>query len=168
LKKRADEEGDGDPTDPAVTAKYLPPFTLLAMAAALVLGGCASAPSGVIAGVKVPADATVAIFSTPVLPYDGFDVNGKFLDFLRSSGLTPTSIADSTFVLRIGFKQADPSPVECTITLLQDGKTVLTAAGTSAAELKLDPDASGEREREAAERASAFEAAARSFEARAR
>lgn len=135
---------------------------------AFLLAGCASAPSGKIAGVAMPPDATVAIFSTPNYPYDGFDVTGNFLDTLRKYGLTPTSRADSTFVLQIGFREVEGLPVVCSLVLQRDGKPVVSAGGTGRVVANARPDTASAGDRAAAARASAFQAAVRDFEAKAR
>ena len=143
------------------------PLFSLGLLAALILAGCASAPSGTIAGLKVPADSTVALFCTPVYPLDGIDVEGHFLDFLRGCGLKPTNKADANFVVQIGFPP-DSSPVVCTLVLLQGGKPVISVTGTSAPPKGADADGLSDRDRQAIDRVSAFQDAARKFEARAR
>jgi hypothetical protein len=150
----------------ATSSRHLALFGLMT---ALFVAGCATAPSGAIAGVKVPEDATVALFSTPNYPYDDFDTDGVFLDFLRKCGLSPMSKADATFTVQIGFKRTDPSSVTCSLVLLHAGQAVISASGVSSPPPKVDPDAplTGS-EKAAAERISAFRAAARNFEAKAR
>jgi hypothetical protein len=138
------------------------------MMAALLLAGCASMSSNTIAGIKVPADATVAFFCTPAYPLDGLDTDGQFLDFLRGRGLTPTSKPDTSFVVQIGLKQLDPSTFVCTLALLHGGQQVISTEGTTAAKVKGEVEAPNPAEQLAADRASAFRAAAQSFEAKAR
>ena len=116
----------------------------------------------------MPPDSSVALFCTPALPLDGIDTDGQFLEFLRSRGLTPTSKSDAGFVVQIGFKSADASTYACTIVLLHEGQPVISVSGTTAAKVKAEVDAPNDRELQAAERASAFRAAAQSFEAKAR
>lgn len=116
----------------------------------------------------VPADANVAIFSTPYYPYDGIDLDGSFLAVLRKYGLTPSSKADASFVLQIGFTQPDPAIVVCSLVLLKQGKPVLSVRANHRDTAAPDPGAPGERDREAANRVAAFLAARQIFEARAR
>jgi hypothetical protein len=133
--------------------------------AALLLGGCAMIPSSTIAGTKVPADATVAIFCTPNYPYDGLDLDGSFLGFLHNHGLTATNQADAPFLLQIGFKPSGPSTVVCTLALQQGGRTLVSVSATNPSiETELPPG----RDRDAANRTSAFRAATQEFEAKAR
>jgi hypothetical protein len=143
-------------------------FALGGMMAALLLAGCATMSSNTIAGIKVPADSSVALFCTPTYPLDGLDTDGQFLDFLRSRGLTPTNKADTGFVVQIGLKQADPSTFVCTLVLLHGGQPVISASGTTGTKVKAEVDAPNPAEQLAADRASAFRAAAQIFEAKAR
>jgi hypothetical protein len=150
-----------------MTAKSLNPLRLSRIAAALLLAGCATAPSGKIAGVAVPADSPVAIFSTPYYPYDGIDLDGSFLGVLRKYGLAPSSKVDAPFVLQIRFTQPDAATVVCSLALLAQGKPLVSASGSHRDLAAADPGAPGEKDREAADRVSAFLAARQDFEARA-
>jgi hypothetical protein len=145
----------------------MPPKTaiIFGMLAALLLGGCAMIPSSTIAGTKVPADATVAIFCTPNYPYDGLDLDGSFLGFLHNHGLTATNQPDAPFVLQIGFKLSGPSTVECTLALREGSQTLISVNATNpTTETELPPG----RDRDAANRTSAFRAATQKFELKAR
>jgi hypothetical protein len=135
---------------------------------ALLLVGCATSPSGRIAGFEVPAGAKVAFFTTPTLPYDGIDLDGSFLAVLRRYGLTPTSSGDAAFVVQIGFAQPDPATVVCSLVLFDGKKSLISASGSHRDPAMPEPGAAGDKDREAADRVSAFLAARQDFEGRAR
>jgi hypothetical protein len=144
--------------------RFIPPWML----AACLLAGCATGPAGRIAGNVVPAGAKVAFFTTPTYPYDGIDLDGSFLTVLRKYGLAATSSAEAPFVVQIGFTQPDPATVLCSLVLFQGKKPLISASGTHRDPAAPDPGAVGEKDREAADRVSAFLAARQDFETRAR
>jgi hypothetical protein len=145
-------------------------LSLLALSAllGLGLGGCATAPTGAIAGTKIPAGAGVALTSTPFYPYDAFDVEGTFLEQLRGYGLVPTGSADAPYLIRIHFTEAPDAEIDCSLILSKEGRTILAADGSSRGGPKKDRELPTEGERRTAFRQTAFLAAAKNFAAKAR